>query len=272
MIIHKIKKFLPPFIQNKLNINYSFELYPDYKTALADGDGYEDENLVKVIIAKTLNLKDRLKKNPTLDAPSLRIFVAIANSIKDNQLTVLDFGGSAGAHYFIVKSILGEDINLDWRVVETPKMVEEAVKNKLENKELTFYDNLASATNEKKIDLAVAIGSVHYTENPYDILKEIVKKNPSYLFLTRTPLAKKELILLQETSYSKNGIGKIPEEMNIKDKKIKYPVTILNREKVENIINNYGNILLKIDEDKAAYKTKSESFDLFGYLVKNFRL
>ena len=40
-------------------------------------------------------------------------------------------------------------------------MTQEAIKNQLENSELTFYDNLSSAVREDKIDLAIAIGSIH---------------------------------------------------------------------------------------------------------------
>ena len=59
----------------------------------------------------------------------------------NNKLKVLDFGGAAGAHYFIVKSLLDKEIS-NWRVVETSKMTQEAIKNQLENSELSFYDNL----------------------------------------------------------------------------------------------------------------------------------
>ena len=51
--------------------------------------------------------------------------------------------------------------------------------------------------------------------------------------------------------------------------KIKYPVTILNRKEIESIMKEYGNTLITINEDKAAYNSKYESYDLFGYLIKN---
>lgn len=272
MIIDKIQKFLkkilPKFIQAKLKKKYYFKSYPNYKSALSDTTGYQDETLVKVIIAKTLKFKEDLKKNYRIDQSLLKIFPAVAASLNSDKLTVLDFGGSAGIHYFIVRSILEKEISLDWRVIETPKMVQEAIKNKLENKELTFYDNLNTAVNEKKIDLAIAIGSIHYTDSPNQILEQILKTNPSYFFLSRTPLAKNELVLLQETFYSKNGVGKIPEELKIDDQKISYPVTILKKDKVETILNNFGKNILSIDEEKSVYKSKDESYDLFGYLFK----
>tara|TARA_B100001564_G_C20581356_1_gene643305 strand:- start:103 stop:927 length:825 start_codon:yes stop_codon:yes gene_type:complete len=274
MAISRIKNFLKFFfiqiILKKIKKNYYFKSYPDYKTALAYADGYEDENLTKVVVAKTVNFKKELMKSCIVDASFLKIFTAISASLKNNKLKVLDFGGAAGAHYFIVKSLLDKDTNLDWRVVETPKMKQESIKNQLENSELSFYDNLSSAHGEDKIDLIVAIGSIHYTENPKKTLKELIKINPSYLYLSRTPLAEKEIVLLQESSYEKNGIGNIPEELNIDDKKIKYPVTILNRKEIENIMKDYGKSLITINEDRAAYKSKYDSYDLFGYLIKKY--
>ena len=263
-----LKKILTRFIHIKLKKNITSNSYLNYESALSDSTGYQDENLVKIIVAKTLKFKEDLKKNFRIDQSLLKIFTAVASSLNGDKLTVLDFGGSAGIHYFIVKSILKKEISLDWRVIETPKMVQEAIKNKLENKELTFYDNLSAAVNEKKIDLAIAVGSLQYTDSPSQILKQILKTNPSYFFLSRTPLAKNEIILLQETFYSKNGVGKIPEELKIDDQKISYPVTILNKDKVETILNNFGKKILFFDEEKSVYKNKDESYDLFGYLFK----
>ena len=50
-------------------------------------------------------------------------------------MVVLDFGGAAGTHYFIAKSILSDDIALDWRVVETTQMVKQAQIQEQQEKE-----------------------------------------------------------------------------------------------------------------------------------------
>ena len=42
---------------------------------------------------------------------------------------------------------------------------------------------------------------------------------------------------------------------------------MMDKSKVEKILNTYGNIILKIQEDKAAYVCKDKSYDLWGYVV-----
>ena len=161
-----IKECIPPivlkFVKKKLRNSASYSSYED---AMKYADGYEDEVLTRVVVAKGKRFADEITTTKTLDLMSLRTFVGLASSMDKKKLTVIVFGGAAGTHYFIVKALFNEVVELDWRVVETPAMVAEAKRQGLETDELHFFDNLDTATEKGDIDLVFASGSVHCTPN-----------------------------------------------------------------------------------------------------------
>lgn len=241
--------------------------YQSYGAALEDADGYEDEILTKIIIGKGKKFAKELADNKEVDLNSLRTFIGVSSAIKSSVLKVIDFGGAAGTHYYLAKAILSQDVAIDWRVVETGKMVKEAKEQGLETDELSFYDSINAATQGEHFDLVFASSSIHYTPNPYEILKELTKIKANKLVVTRTPITDKTMVLLQRSSLSANGTGAIPKEWAIKDKVISYPATMLEKNKVEEIFKLFGDITLKIREDKAAYVSLSSTYDMWGYVV-----
>jgi len=264
-----IKECIPPivlkFVKKKLRNSASYSSYED---AMKYADGYEDEVLTRVVVAKGKRFADGIRTTKTLDLMSLRTFVGLASSMDKKKLTVIDFGGAAGTHYFIVKSLFNEVVELDWRVVETPAMVAEAKRQELETDELHFFDNLDTATEKGDIDLVFASGSVHCTPKPYDSLTALASVDANVLMITRTPVTDSPCVILQRSTLSANGVGEIPKELGIDDKSLSYPVTMMDRRKVETILLSFGEIALKIVEDKAAYMSDKGSYDHWGYIVR----
>jgi len=263
-----IKYLLPPFIllliKRKTN---SLPIYNTYEAAMLDAEGYEDNILTKVIVAKGKKFSLKVKEQREVDLMSLRIFMGVSSVFNSKKLTVVDFGGAAGVHYYTAKSLMPKDVVIDWRVVETTQMVKEAREQGLETSELKFYDSVESAVKKEKINLVFASGSVHCVANPYKTLEELINIDAENLVITRTPITDFPRVLLQHSSLRGNGIGEIPKELGIKDKKISYPATMMDKSKVEKILSRYGNIILRIQEDKAAYVSKDKSYNLWGYVV-----
>jgi putative methyltransferase (TIGR04325 family) len=267
------KEILPPIFLNLLKKNFNkFATYESYAAALIDAEGYEDNTLVKVVVAKGKTFSETFALQKEVDLMSLRIFVGIASALKNNKLKVIDFGGAAGTHYYLAKSILSKDIVIDWRIIETTQMVKEAKAQGLENTELSFYDSIESASNDEEFDLVFASSSVHYTPSPYDLLEKLTKINANKLVITRTPITDVSTVLLQRSKLSANGVGEIPRKLGVKDKIISYPATMMSKEHVENILLSFGEIKLKIREDKSAYASAKKNYDMWGYVVaKNDR-
>ena len=236
--------------------------------ALKRADGFDDPLLTKVVVAKGKRFAKNLAAHKSIDLMMLRTAIGVVSVLKSKSLRVIDFGGAAGAHYFITKSLLDKDINIDWRIIETPAMVNEAIEQGLQNHELSFYDTIEAATQGEDFDLVFASSSVHYTPRPYDVIASLLAVKSKKFLLTRTAIANQQQVLLQKSTLSGNGIGPIPEELGVKDKTITYPVTILCKEKVEGILKGFGEIQLHIQEDKKVLHTAAESFDYHGYVVK----
>lgn len=263
-----VKSCVPPILVELIKKKVRTSLtYPSYEEAMNDAAGYEDELLTKVVVAKGKKFAKNIEENKELDLMSLRTFVGLASSLRKRKLTVIDFGGAAGTHYYIAKSIL-KDVELDWRVVETSAMVAEAKKQELENNELRFFADLDNATEQGSIDLVFASSSVHYTPKPYEFLAALASIEASILMVTRTPITETPCVLLQYSTLTANGVGEIPKELGIKDKTVSYPATMMDKRRVEEILASFGDIELKIAEDKAAYISAKESFDMWGYIVR----
>ena len=263
-----VKSCVPPILFELIKKKVRTSLtYPSYEEAMNDAAGYEDELLTKVVVAKGKQFAKNIEENKELDLMSLRTFVGLASSLRKRKLTVIDFGGAAGTHYYIAKSIL-KDVELDWRVVETSAMVAEAKKQELENNELRFFADLDNATEQGSIDLVFASGSVHCTPKPYDFLAALASIEASILMITRTPITETPCVLLQYSTLTANGVGEIPKELGIKDKTVSYPATMMDKRRVEEILASFGDIELRIVEDKAAYLSDKEFFDMWGYIVR----
>ena len=257
-------------ITSKLTILMKGQPNPEYSSfeeAIKHADGYEDNILTKVVVAKGKKFAENLPKTKQLDLSSLRTFIGLASTLNSKKLTVLDFGGAAGTHYFIARSILSKDIELDWRVVETNQMTQEAKKQGLENSELKFFDSISNAVAYSKINLVFASSSIHYTPKPYEFLTSLATIDAEMLMITRTPISDIPVVLLQNSALSANGIGEMPSEIEVPDKLISYPVSIMDRKEVELILKKFGDIRLKIKEDKISFGTDKNTYDMWGYVV-----
>jgi putative methyltransferase (TIGR04325 family) len=269
-----LKELLPPFIIKELRlrgnirgISSIFPVYENYESAMKDASGYEDKILTKVLAHKGMQFAQKIKKERQLDLMSLRTLIGVSSSISSKKLRVIDFGGAAGEHYHEARSIIPSEVDLDWRVIETKTLVENVKELGMENSELKFYDSIKQATDQQKFDLVFASGSIHCTQYPYETLKELNEINSSKFFITRLPITDNEVVVLQKSTLSSNGPGKIPDYLDIPDKVISYPATMMSKQKTEDILNQNGSILLKIRENKSAYITKKETYDFWGYIV-----
>lgn len=282
MFLNKfLKELTPPIfykLGNKFKKKYLQPTFKSYNDAVIAAGTYEEKELVKVIVAKTkkyIEKKEIVNKLTSFDnlsdASTTRTLFAIAAGITKKNITVLDFGGSAGIHYFTARHLIRDDISIKWCVVETKSLVNEAKEMGLENKELSFFSSIKEATNKlSKFDIIYTNYALCYTPNPLFYLEQLLKTNFEKFFITNTALnnKNKEIIGLQTSSLSTNGVGReIPNNLRISDKEVVYPFTIPSKEKVESLILQYGTIVYCIKEVEASYQTIEGSFDNYGYLI-----
>ena len=281
MTIKKLlKDLIPPIflkLVNKSRKNILQPVYKSYDDALAAAGSYEEKDLIKVIVAKTKkylaqeNINGLINFDSISDARTTRTLFAIAAGINKKTITILDFGGSAGIHYFTARQIISNDISVKWCVVETESMVKEAKNEGLENEELLFFSSIDEATNKiSNFDIIYSNYALCYTPNPLMYLEQLLRTNFEKFFLTNTAMnsENKEVVGLQTSTFSTNGVGRdIPDHLEISDREIIYPFTIPSKQQVESIIKQYGNIIYSIKEVEATYNTIDGSFNNYGYLI-----
>jgi putative methyltransferase (TIGR04325 family) len=234
------KEFIPPVLLKFLRRRrFSYREFNTYQDALRVSDSYQMLDLIKLVTSKGVNFRKTLQNEKKLDLSSLRVCVALCTLAQTNSLIrVIDFGGAAGVHYFTARRLLPENIKLDWRIIETPALVAEAKHIGLESEELTFHssDDLSDHSMGKQpINLVFASSSIHYAPDPYKVLKSLTAMDPDVLMITRTPFTDKPVVLLQRSLLTDNGAGDYLDTNQISNRIITYPVTMLDKEKVESL-------------------------------------
>lgn len=120
-------------------------------------------------------------------------------SKNDNGLEILDFGGGLGTSYFQNRNFLDHLKHLSWCIVEQDKFVKYG-KESFEDDKLKFYYSVEEYGQTHKPDAVLLSSSLQYIEKPYDILDQIIKLNPKYIIIDKTPFldSGKDLITVQK--------------------------------------------------------------------------
>ena len=79
---------------------------------------------------------------------------------KEENLEVLDFGGSLGSRFFSNYNFIKKN-KIKWNIVEQNNFAQYG-KNFLQNNLLFFYNDLTKCFSEKKINCVIFSGSLQY--------------------------------------------------------------------------------------------------------------
>lgn len=262
-----LRDFVPPVLLRLRNLRKR-RTYKSFDDALrASGKGYGDERLAEVVFEKTRRYRDLLQQRPrAVDLPSLRSLIAVQLSLSQSRLNVIDFGGACGAHYFLVKSLLGDRADLNWHIVETPAMVERGRTFAADN--LWFHTSLSAAKNVlPRVDLLYSSGALHYLSDPLGTLQQMINLGAANIFFTRLGLSSsaEEVIVVQETRLGDNGPGALPE--GFVDTAVSYPATFVPRKKFEEILAPGYTIEMIVDEGTHSLRSHRHSLGTFGYFA-----
>src|SRR5215510_8501272 len=161
----------------KLEHNRSLSHYLTYDQALNDCTGYEQPTLLDVIAKKTERLRDsapnRVIRASDTDVYLFGAVLAVRNLIRRPEVSVLDFGGSCGAHYFSVRRVLPA-VPVRWVIVETSGMAERA--RRVSQGAFHAVDSIERALDIcGQPDLVFSSGALQYTPNPWAMLRQLLE-------------------------------------------------------------------------------------------------
>jgi putative methyltransferase (TIGR04325 family) len=251
-------KLIQPSKKKKINKEYE-----NYSVAIqfCTNDAYQNIELCNMIADKTSVYIETLKKKPhNLSPTNVFLLAAINQYIIDhskNELTVLDFGGACGAHYFEMKRFIPNNISLKWYVVETEQMVKSAIAKGLQNNELKFISSIEDANDS--IDFIHSSSALQYVPNPYQFTEMLINLKADRIFFNRMMFNESDrgFVTIQQSLLSANGPGKMPEGYT--DKIISYPHTTISLPQFDTMFadNNYAMDWI-FDEPSGSYKIKNE--------------
>ncbi|MEB3242859.1 MAG: methyltransferase, TIGR04325 family [Cyanobacteriota bacterium] len=228
----KIRDWIPPILSStigRMRSGSGKKRYASYSEALADcsADGYENHDVVDVVVQKTLCYRKHqlASSQPVpIDATSAySLFALLLAAEGKSQINVIDFGGAAGAHYFLARSLLPSVTKLNWLVVETPAMANRA-RAVLADEELRFSSDLAEAAMLMgEVDLLHTSGTLQCVANPYADLRQLMRIQANHLLLNRLGVTQgdHDVITVHQSRLSWNGPGAMPVGMT--DRTITYP-------------------------------------------------
>ena len=238
-----LKNFLPPIATDFIRKNQKIVKYKSYEEALSHctSNAYQNEELCHIIADKTLIHNESLKKPFTFNPTTVYLAFALnyfANASGKRSITVLDFGGACGAHYYEVRNIIPQTISLKWIVVETEQMIRSAASRELAKGELHFMARIEDITDA--VDFVHSSSTLQYVPAPFDFLKKLIDVKAKMILLNRMMFNKNndDIITVQRSFLSSNGPGKLPQGYT--DRPVKYPHTTMSNDKMNSIMIDEG--------------------------------
>jgi putative methyltransferase (TIGR04325 family) len=226
-------------------------IYPDFGLALAAcGDGYNDSDIADVVAFKATVPLDAAKHLPEQAFNTIVSVGIAASDIPDRPLSVLDFGGGCGFHYFRAKRAFKASLN--WALVESETMAARAAE--VSSGHFSTHTSVASAkTALGQVDLVHTSGSLQYVCDPLATLKELLSIQASYFALARFPVWHGATVVgLQESNLSDNGIGPMPA--HIPNRQVRYPITFTDFGDVSRLISDHDyEVLFTLGSPSAEY-------------------
>ena len=236
-----IKQWLPPIAYSfaeKIQNKRQHKLFNSYEDALAycSKDGYENQKLIDVTAYKTVDALKKRARRTHIDVTSTQSFSLLpliklmSSNPNKKTFSVLDFGGNLGGHYFSMKDAVGNDLTLNWAVVETPAMAQAG--KQFENSELKFFDNIPDAQKHLgAVDLVYTSGTLQCVDKPYAYLQLLMDIDARFLFFNRLGLnrSNRDVVTIHHSKLSWNGPYGLPP--GVEDQIIKYPFSFISEEK-----------------------------------------
>jgi putative methyltransferase (TIGR04325 family) len=234
----------------RASLSGSAATYPSYAAALSacNSKGYDDEEIVRVVFEKTKVYREALDRQPTLKVSSTEAYglLSLAHCAAMDpgpkpSLKVVDFGGACGAHYFAFRRFFASSLRFDWIVVETGAMCRAAAP--LAGGELSFCTALDEALRVGPVDLLFASGTIQFVEEPYRVLERMTSSGARHLLFNRLTLGARseDVITIHHSMLSWNGIGPLPA--GVEDREVRYPYTLLSKERFEARLTGYDPVV-----------------------------
>ena len=165
-----------------------FGNYSSWQTAMRECGGYDAGNILNKVKDSVLKVRngEAVYERDSVLFDNIQYSQSLINSFKksisDNQLHVVDFGGSLGSTYFQHKELFKDIKDLKWSVVEQKHFVD-CGKRDIEIEALKFYYTIDEALLTQRPHVLLLSSVIPYFEKER-ITKQIV---PSFIYKASYP-------------------------------------------------------------------------------------
>lgn len=252
-----VKKLLPGFIIRKISgIFYGWHgNFRTWNDAAKRCTGYDSDAIIEKVKAASAAVRDGLKPYERDSVlydeihyayPLMASLMMIAAENK-GVLNILDFGGALGSTFQQNKIFLDRLNKVNWGIVEQ-NCFTEIGRREFSTESLRFFSSIEECYSAFRPDIILLSSVIHYFEEPYKLLDQIIAAKPEYILIDRTPfISGKDRITIQ----------KVPPSIY----RATYPCWFLNREKFLAYMLDSYNLLLEFDAlDRANIPSEFKGF------------
>lgn len=198
--IYKFKKKASLFLFEKFGIfekailgydGFSGDYY-SFDTCKKKCIGYDNKDVLKKTLDSTLKVKygyavferdSYIFDSIQYSYPLLTALFKVALE-NNNELSVLDFGGALGSHYFQNRNFLNPIRIKKWSVVEQSHYID--LGNKLISDGILNFYHLIDDVDVGDVDVLILSGVLQYLDDPYSWLDKFLNKGFKYIIFDRT--------------------------------------------------------------------------------------
>lgn len=252
-----IKDLVPLIVTKFINkIKKNSKIYKTWSGASKNSIGYDSEIILKKVKEALLRVKNGeavYERDSVLfdkieyPWPLLANLLWIASQ-NNNNLNVIDFGGSLGSSYFQNLNYLKHLNYLRWNIVEQKSFVD-CGKEFFEDENLKFFYTINECLKTQKPDVIILSSVLQYLEKPYDLIEEIINHNIKYILIDRTYFSEKEK-------------DKISVQVVTKDiYKVSYPCWFFSLKKFLNIFIDHYRLISDFEDYAGCKEAKGFFFE-----------
>jgi putative methyltransferase (TIGR04325 family) len=180
--------------------------YNSWDIAAKKCNGYDSDEIIERCFNSLLKVKngnaiyerDSVLFDKKEFSTGLLASLFITGLTNDNQISVLDFGGSFGTSFFQNIEFSTYFKKFEWSIVEQNKMFTLG-KEFFENEKLIFFDTIDEVFRQRKPNLFLISSSLQYISNPTDILNQINLSKTRFVVFDRIPFSESENFITIQT-------------------------------------------------------------------------
>lgn len=174
--------------------------YETFEEARSACTGYDEPSILQKVRTALLKVKngeavyerDSVIFDEVQYSLPLLTFLLYVASASNNNLNILDFGGSLGSSYFQNRKFLNRMQSVRWNIVEQPHFVA-CGKQEFQNKTLRFFDSIDACVNATQPNALLLSSVLPYLSYPYSTLQKILAHKFDFILIDRTPFFKDDL-------------------------------------------------------------------------------